>query len=104
MTFDRGRHEAWEELISASLTGDLTQDEATRLEAHLAGCDRCRATADAFGEGRRIMGGLRHVPPPRDLPARVRTGIERGLHRDVPWWRRPPAIVAGVGGGLAGPR
>ena len=102
MTFDRDRHPDYEELISASLRGDLTDDERRRLDLHLDGCATCRDTLAAFSEQRRIMAGLRHVPPPRDLGARVRAGIERRAPAGrVPWWRRPPAILAGLGGGLA---
>jgi putative zinc finger protein/WD40 repeat protein len=92
------RHEAFEELISASLHGDLSADERRRLDAHLDGCDRCRATLAAFAEQRRIVAGLRHLAPPRDLGARVRAGVD---YDAVPWWRRPIAIFTGVGGGLA---
>ena len=95
------RHEPFEELISASLHGDLTADERTRLDAHLDTCAQCRETLAAFSDQRRIMAGLRHVAPPRDLNARVRTGIERGAATDLPWWRRPPLMIAGIGGGLA---
>jgi hypothetical protein len=101
MTFDRDRHESFEELISASLHGDLTDDEQRRLDAHLTGCASCRSTQAAFSDQRRIMAGLRHVAPPRDLSARVRAGIEAGAHAAQPWWKRPPAIFAGIGGGLA---
>lgn len=101
MTFDRDRHEPFEELISAALHGDLTTDEQRRLDAHLTGCAACRSTQAAFSDQRRIMAGLRHVAPPRDLGARVRAGIEAGAHTDRPWWKRPPAIFAGIGGGLA---
>ena len=92
------RHESFEELISASLHGDLSGDERRRLDAHLDGCDRCRATLAAFAEQRRIVAGLRHLAPPRDLGARVRAEVEDLW---VPWWRRPIAIFTGVGGGLA---
>jgi hypothetical protein len=95
------RHESFEELISASLTGDLTPPERQRLDAHLDSCAQCRATLAAFADQRRIMTGLRHVAPPRDLGARVRTGIERGRFAPVPWWRRPAVIFTGVGGSLA---
>jgi hypothetical protein len=101
MTGPRGRHPEYEELISASLAGDLGDEERRRLDAHLDACDACRATLAAFADGRRIVAGLRHVPPPRDLHARVRTGIERGRFALLPWYRRPAVLFAGIGGGLA---
>nr|MBA2264827.1 zf-HC2 domain-containing protein [Chloroflexota bacterium] len=72
------RHESFEELISASLNGDLTDLERQRLDTHLDSCEQCSATLAAFADQRRIIAGVRHVAPPRDLGARVRTGIERG--------------------------
>lgn len=95
------RHEHFEELISASLAGDLTDLERQQLDAHLDSCDACRATLASFSDQRRIMAGVRHAAPPRDLGARVRTGIEGGAFREVPWWRRPVVIFGGLGGGLA---
>jgi tetratricopeptide (TPR) repeat protein len=92
------RHEPFEELISASLHGDLTADERRRLDTHLDVCDQCRATLAAFSEERRMVAGLRHVAPPRDLGARVRAGIE---YAAVPWWRKPAMIFTAVGGSLA---
>ncbi len=94
-------HETFEELISASLSDDLTDAERQRLDDHLDGCAACRGTLAAFADQRLIMAGLRHVAPPRDLAARVRTGIERGQFAAVPWWRRPVTIFAGIGGTLA---
>jgi hypothetical protein len=94
-----GRHDRYEELISASLSGDLSAAEQAALEAHLHDCAICRATMSAFGEQRRMVGGLRHVQPPRDLNARVRGAIAAGAA--IPWWRRPVAIVAGITGGAA---
>jgi hypothetical protein len=101
MTGPRESHLRFEELISASLKGDLTAEERRRLDAHLDGCAACRATLAAFSDQRRVMAGLRHVAPPRDLGARVRTGVEQGRFAAVPWWRRPATLFAGVGGGLA---
>ena len=92
------RHEPFEELISASLHGDLTEDERRRLDAHLDGCDQCRQTLAAFSAQRRMVAGLRHVAPPRDLGARVRAGVESA---SVPWWRKPTTIFTAVGGTLA---
>ena len=92
------RHEPFEELITASLHGDLTADERRRLDTHLDACDQCRSTLAAFAEERRMIAGLRHVAPPRDLGARVRAGIE---YASVPWWRKPTTIFGAVGGTLA---
>lgn len=89
MTF-RGGHV--DELISASLTGDLTEAERAELDAHLARCERCRATLAAFKSERRILSGLPAASPPRDLAARVRAGIEGGSDRA--WWRRPIGLAA----------
>ena len=83
-----------DELISASLTGDLTDAERTALDQHLAGCPRCRETLAAFREERRLISGMRHQQPPADLGARVRTGIEAG---ELPWWQRRSTLVAMVG-------
>src|SRR4249920_577260 len=83
-----------DELISASLTGDLTDVERAALEQHLAGCARCQATLAAFRQERQLISGMRHVQPPADLGARVRTGIEAG---ELPWWRRRSTLVPVVG-------
>ena len=88
MTF-RGPHP--DELISASLTGDLTAEERAALDAHMARCDICQATLAAFKSERRILSGLPAAPAPRDLAARVRTGIEGGPRA---WWRRRPGLRA----------
>lgn len=87
----RGNHP--DELISASLTGDLTDAERTELDAHLARCQRCRATLAAFKAERRILSGLPVADPPRDLSARVRSGIESG-RLGAPWWRGPRGVIA----------
>lgn len=92
-----GRHP--EELISASLTGDLTGGERRQLDAHLAECATCRATLAAFSEQRQLVSALRHRVPPRDLGVRVRSGIDSGRFA-TPWWRRPGLLV-GVGASLA---
>jgi len=91
--FGRGQHP--EELLSASLSGDLTAAERSALDAHLAGCDRCRATMEAFAEERRLIAGLHGGVPPRDLAIRVRAGIEGRRPGATPWWRRPGPLVGG---------
>lgn len=89
-----------DELLSDSLTGDLTDDERARLDAHLATCPACRDTLAAFAEQRRLVSGMRHVQPPRDLGPRVRAGIDSRRFLTPPWWRRPGPLV-GIGASLA---
>jgi hypothetical protein len=98
MTLRPGSHP--DELISASVMGDLTADERRELEGHLATCESCRATLAAFSDERRLLVGLSHVQPPSDLAARVQAGIDGGRLSAVPWWRRPGGIVA-IGAPLA---
>ena len=92
----RGNHV--DELISASLSGDLTDAERVDLDAHLVRCETCRNTLAAFTAERRILAGLPVEDAPRDLSARVRSGIQAG--RGNPWWRRPGGLIA-IGASLA---
>jgi predicted anti-sigma-YlaC factor YlaD len=96
MTF-RGDHV--DELISASLSGELTDAERAELQAHLARCETCRDTLAAFTAERRILSGLPVADAPRDLSARVRSGIEGGGFGRA-WWRRPGGLIA-MGASLA---
>jgi hypothetical protein len=89
-----------DELLSDSLTGDLTEVERAQLDAHLATCPACRDTLAAFAEQRRLVSGMRHVPPPRDLGPRVRAGIDSRRFLAPPWWRRQGPLV-GIGASLA---
>jgi anti-sigma factor RsiW len=89
-----------DELLSASLTGDLTDAERAELNAHLTSCSVCRETLAAFAEQRRLVSAMHEVPRPRDLGARVRTRIASGRSGAGPWWRNPGALV-GIGASLA---
>ena len=84
-----------DELISASLTGDLTDVERRELQAHLSTCQVCRETLEAFSQQRQLLAGLPVKAVPRDLGPRVRTGIESGRF-GAPWWRRPGGLMAGA--------
>jgi hypothetical protein len=89
-----------DELISASLSGDLNHLEQAQLDAHLRDCAQCRETMAAFADQRRLVSGLRHTAPPAELGARVRSGVERGAFLERPWWRRPGGLLT-LGAGLA---
>src|ERR1700752_2192420 len=84
-----------DELISASLTGDLTDVERRELDAHLADCQTCRETLEGFGQQRQLLAGLPVSRAPRDLGPRVRAGIDSGRF-GAPWWRRPAGLLAGA--------
>src|SRR4029077_4100488 len=84
-----------DELLSASLSGDLTELERRELDAHLATCQTCRETLEAFGQERQLLSGLPVSREPRDLSPRVRAGIDSGRF-GTPWWRRPGGLLAGA--------
>jgi hypothetical protein len=84
-----------EELISASLTGDLTDAERVDLDRHLAGCARCRDLLGSMTADRQLLAGLRRESAPRDLGARVRTGVPSSRTARPAWWR-PSSILAGA--------
>ncbi len=43
-----GSHEEFQELCAAAIAGELTADESERLDAHLAGCPKCRQTKHEY--------------------------------------------------------
>jgi len=92
----RGPDDHVNELISASLDGDLTELERGELNEHLSTCAACRQTLTAFTEERRLVSGLRPLSAPRDLDARVRAGIASGQLQTAPWWRRSGSIFVVV--------
>jgi len=57
----------YRELISAYIDGDLDPAERQTLLAHLAGCDECRATLDAYRQIGTQIRGLPPVVPPAEL-------------------------------------
>lgn len=66
----------WSERLSEHLDGQLSAEEARRLEEHLESCASCRRT---LGELRAVVAGARALedrPPSRDLWP----GIEEALH------------------------
>jgi hypothetical protein len=71
---DRARSRAAERLDA-----ELDPGEAAWLDEHLAGCEACRAVAEAYVADRLALRSLRDIAPepPRDLWARTAAGIER---------------------------
>lgn len=68
-------------LITLRATGDLDEDEAKRLELHLAACDRCRASAE---QDAAVLKAVR-LPGPSDAERRATASLVRStlaeLHR-----------------------
>ena len=75
-----------EELISASLTGDLSDAERADLDRHLAGCARCRDLLSAMTADRQLLAGLRRESAPRrqGAPVRPRGPARRTRNPQVP--------------------
>ena len=63
-------------LLSDRLDAPLASDDAAWLDAHLEGCDECRAVELGYEDQRAMLRGLRMPEPPRDLWARTRAAIE----------------------------
>jgi anti-sigma factor RsiW len=72
-------------LVSLAAAGALAPDEATQLEAHLAGCPACRAELEASAKAL----GLARMPPASraeqrlmaELPERMIEEVRRGDRR-----------------------
>ena len=83
------------------MSGDLTDDEQVRLDAHLATCETCRRDDGRLGP---ISGAWSRACASRPFRAtwvaRVRAGIESGAFA-VPWWRRNGLLVGVAGASLA---
>ena len=90
-----------EELISASLSGELGFEERAQLDAHLAGCAACRELRLEFAEQRRLLGGMRRQAAPRALAPRVQQAIASGAATGLPWWRSRRGILALAASGVA---
>lgn len=83
------------ELLSASLDGELTPEEETRLQAHLASCPRCRDLREQLGQIHRACGEMEAVPP---------AGLRENILKNLPDqkaakahpWRRWGAMAAAV--------
>ena len=86
------------EQISRGLDGDLTPQEQTALEEHLAACPQCRALARELTELHQLMGELEETPAPDTLAPSVMAAIRRekkpvplGLR---PWFRTVGGLAA----------
>jgi anti-sigma factor RsiW len=66
-----------DELLDGWIDGRLDGDERREVEAHLAGCERCRRQAEALRAAvAAVRAGLPDSPPPADLAARVTAALD----------------------------
>ncbi len=84
------------ELASAYLDGETTQEESSRLVAHLEGCLACQREMDDLHAARSLLRSLPILEMPESL------SIDLGLVRDViPIHRRPSAWIGGAAAAVA---
>ena len=81
-----------EELLAGYVDGTLEPPERAVVDAHLAGCERCRDEVELAGGARMALAGLEDVPVPYGLTDRVvaeagRTFERRSERKKVVWER-----------------
>lgn len=87
--------EYFEELMSAALDGELSQDEQQKLDAHLSGCSHCAALFEALSGQSAALRSL-DCPFPDGLHQRILDGLPPQKTAPVlsfPW-RRWGALAA----------
>ena len=78
-------HARWADDLAAYALGALDPDEAARLEAHLATCERCQAELRALHTAvDAIPTGLEQTEPPRRLRRRLMTAVRREVRGQRP--------------------
>jgi anti-sigma factor RsiW len=70
-------HEQCDRLLARLADGSVDDTEQASLDAHLAGCARCRAEAEAQRAVFAVLSARRPMPPPPDLAARIAAEIAR---------------------------
>jgi hypothetical protein len=90
------------EKLARSRDGDLSRAAARRVTAHLAGCPRCQADADALARLPGLLAATRVPPMPDHLAARIETALvtESADRAAGSPQRRPVRVRAGRRSGL----
>ena len=84
----------YEELLSAQIDGELTDIEASELQAHLGACATCRDRLDAMISRQRAICACGAPGQPEGLRARIaeRIGVKARVQREI---RREAAPIMG---------
>jgi anti-sigma factor RsiW len=88
-------NEEWFDSLSAWHDGEVTRDDARRIEAHLAACEACRRDAERLA----MLSDHLRVAPTEGVTARVRAAAEvcvrhNALKRRWPWAMAAAPAVA----------
>jgi hypothetical protein len=68
-----GPHEEFLELCAVSTSGDLTEEEKTKLQKHLAGCPQCREALREFQAAAEVSSPLFAAEASGELPPKTET-------------------------------
>src|SRR5208283_805049 len=68
-----GPHEEFLELCAVSTSGELTEEEKTKLQKHLAACPQCREALKEFEAAAEISSPLFAAEASGDPPAKTET-------------------------------
>jgi anti-sigma factor RsiW len=80
------------EWLAAARDGELTPEEQTEMEAHLATCPDCAAHQAAMGALQQDLVQLPYRPAPPGLAERIQSALpQESDAAEQPRWRRPPA-------------
>lgn len=69
-------NQEWFDSLSAWHDGEVTQDDARRIEAHLAACETCRCDAERLA----IISAQLRATPTEGVTARVRAAAQVSVH------------------------
>lgn len=102
----------WQEQAAPYALGVLSPEERRAFEAHLAGCDACRADVRAYTE---VAAALAHAAPTAEPPGALRdrvltearrvrpigAGTRTARRALLPWLATAAALLLAVGGAVA---
>jgi anti-sigma-K factor RskA len=85
-------HEHWSEDVAAYLLGALEPEQASELERHAEGCERCQAEIRWLTPAvNALPEGVERLEPPRELRSRVMADVRADAGASVPGGERAGA-------------